>query len=107
MHKKNNLEKNMDNDHKQIGELLLKAELFSTCSRKDIVRILPFVEKNTYKEGEEIYKLGDAAERILLVVSGKIELKSDRRSVKIIETGSFGEESIRKDSKYLLNAVAV
>ncbi len=97
----------MDNNQKNIGELLLKADLFSTCTRKDIVRLLPFIENKKFNPGEEIYKTGDQANKIYFIISGKIELKSERRSIKIIDSGSFGEESIRKDTKHLLNAVAV
>jgi DASS family divalent anion:Na+ symporter len=97
----------MDKNQELIGKILLEDDLFSTCSRRDIVRLLPFIEKKSYQPNEEIYKIGDSADFIFFIVSGKVELKSDRRSVKILESGSFGEESIKKETKYLLNAVAL
>ncbi len=97
----------MDNNQKKIGDLLLEAELFSACTRKDIVRLMPFIEKKSCEPGEKIYITGEDAGHIFLIISGKIELRSDRRSIKILDSGSFGEESIRKNSKYLLNATAL
>lgn len=102
-----NLEAQMDINQKQISELLLNSDLFSTCSKNDIARILPFVRKRSCKTGEEIYAIGDDAKDIFFIISGKIRLNSEKTSLKVLDSGSFGEESVRKNSKYLLGAIAI
>ena len=97
----------MENIQRQIGDILINSDLFTSSNRKDIIRLLPFVEVKSFQKGETIYRTGDQANSIFLIKSGKIELKSDRRSMKILEAGSFGEESIRKKSRYLLNAITL
>lgn len=91
----------------QLIDLLLNSDIFSTCSRRDIARLLPFLRQKKYNAGEKIYGIGDKAGSIYLIVSGQIQLNSSTASLKTLESGSFGEESVKKNSKYLLEAVSV
>lgn len=96
--------KNLDSS---IIDVLLGCDLFSACSRKDLARMIPFIERQTVKAGDTIYTLGDDASAVYVLLSGEVELRSERRSVNKINQGSFGEECIRKKGKYLLQAEAL
>ncbi len=98
-----NKEKNSIMDIDIISKYI-KSTIFSDCEPKDLARIVPHVEKIECKKDDVLFETGDGAEYFYIFVSGKIELKSGKRSLAILEEGTVGEESIFDDGKYLATA---
>jgi CRP-like cAMP-binding protein len=75
--------------------LLRGASLFHHCNAEAVVRIASIAAERRFEPGEDIYAIGDAADAIYFVVSGKVgvELTDDgSRSLGPRET--FGVQEI-------------
>lgn len=86
---------------------LNETELFSLCSNTDLARIAPFINEVSVNTGEVLFKTGDQAEGLFLLMDGHIEIQSGRRVLNRIESGTLGEESVNDEGKYLTTAVSL
>lgn len=79
--------------------------MFSSCKHIDLARIVPHVVYENYKKDELVFESDQKVEFFYVLLKGKVELKSGKRSLAVIEDGSFGEETVYKNAKYLSTAV--
>jgi DASS family divalent anion:Na+ symporter len=86
---------------------LKQSKIFSFCSNTDLARIAPFISEVSVNTGEALFKTGDQAESLFLLMDGQIEIQSGRRVLNRIESGTLGEESVNKKGKYLTTAVSL
>jgi CRP-like cAMP-binding protein len=76
-------------------ELLQGYSLFGGLLDEEIQKILPFMEKETYKEGDNIIVMGERNDRIRLIIEGRVEVRKDE--VLLAEFGegdAFGEMEV-------------
>lgn len=59
-------------DAAEAQKVLEKAELFSGLSNDLIAAIAKLAKTKNYEEGDDVYKLGDAADAVFVVVSGRV-----------------------------------
>jgi len=57
--------------------LLRGASLFHHCNAEAVVRIASIAAERRFEPGEDIYAIGDAADAIYFVVSGKVAVEQD------------------------------
>uniref|UniRef100_UPI004056BC4C SLC13 family permease n=1 Tax=Candidatus Electrothrix sp. TaxID=2170559 RepID=UPI004056BC4C len=91
----------------QTIKYLKESKLFSFCSSRDLARIAPFITEVSFDEGEKLFNTGDQAENLFLLMEGQIEIQSGRRILNRINSGTLGEESVKKEGKYLTTAIAL
>jgi CRP-like cAMP-binding protein len=71
--------------------LLRGASLFSHCNAEAVVRIASIAVERRFEPGDDIYAVGDAADAIYFVVSGKVEVEqSDDGSHSLGPRETFG-----------------
>jgi DASS family divalent anion:Na+ symporter len=86
---------------------LKQSQLFSFCSNTDLARIAPFISEVSVRAGDTLFKTGDQAETLYLLMEGQIEIQSGRRTLNQIESGTLGEESVNRKGKYLTSAISL
>ncbi|MFV0367743.1 MAG: hypothetical protein ACK5KM_04730, partial [Hyphomicrobiaceae bacterium] len=59
-------------DAAEAQKVLKTAGLFSDLSNDAIAVIAKLAKTKNYEEGDDVYKLGDAADAVLVVVSGRV-----------------------------------
>jgi CRP-like cAMP-binding protein len=75
--------------------LLRGASLFSHCNAEAVVRIASIAVERRFEPGDDIYAVGDAADAIYFVVSGKVEVEqSDDGSRSLGPRETFGVREI-------------
>jgi DASS family divalent anion:Na+ symporter len=92
---------------KQIIRSLKDAGVFSSCSRRDLARILPSVSERRLNPDEVLFQSDSPATTLYLIVDGKIILRSKKRILDELTEGTIGEEIIDDKGKYLSEAIAV
>lgn len=65
-----------------LEEFLKNTEIFSSLSRSEISRILPFLHFRTYRKGETVFKEGEPGVGLYIVRKGRVKL------VRKVEEGS-------------------
>jgi CRP-like cAMP-binding protein len=76
-------------------EALQRYSLFGGLLEEEIQKILPLMEKETYKEGDNIIVMGERNDRIRLIIEGRVEVRKDE--VLLTEFGegdAFGEMEV-------------
>ncbi|MCI5122771.1 MAG: cyclic nucleotide-binding domain-containing protein, partial [Candidatus Electrothrix sp. AUS4] len=86
---------------------LKESKLFSLCSNTDLARIAPFISEISLDAGDVLFNTGEQAESLFLLMDGQIEIQSGRRILNTITSGTLGEESVKRNGKYLTTAVAL
>jgi CRP-like cAMP-binding protein len=75
--------------------LLRGASLFHHCNAEAVVRIASIAVERRFDAGETIYAVGDAADALYFVVSGRVSLEQpDDRSTELGPRDTFGVQEI-------------
>jgi CRP-like cAMP-binding protein len=75
--------------------LLRGASLFHHCNAEAVVRIASIAAERRFEAGEDIYAIGDAADAIYFVVSGKVVVEEvDNGSRTLGPRETFGVQEI-------------
>jgi len=94
------------NFNKETVSYLNSSRLFSICTNIDLARIAPYITEVSLFGGEALFKTGENADYLYLIIDGEIEIQSGKRVLNRIESGSVGEEIAGRKGKYLTSAVA-
>jgi DASS family divalent anion:Na+ symporter len=92
---------------KQIIRCLKDTEVFCSCSSRDLARILPSVSEIRLNPDEVLFQSDSPADTLYLLLEGRIVLKSKKRILDEVTSGTIGEEIIDDKGKYLSDAIAV
>ncbi|MCG9969236.1 anion permease [Pelotomaculum terephthalicicum JT] len=91
---------------KEITAQMKNAPVFSTCNPQNLARIIPGIVEKSLREGEVLYRTQTPAANIYLVIEGNLKLIADKRVVKEVSSGLFGEEAAIGEELYLTDAIA-
>ncbi len=86
---------------------LKNSKMFQICSNIDLARIAPYITEISVFGGEALFKTGDLAENLYLIIDGEIEIQSGKRVLNRINQGSVGEEAVGRKGKYLTTAMVL
>jgi CRP-like cAMP-binding protein len=76
-------------------EVLQRYSLFGGLLEEEIQKILPLMEKETYKEGDDIIVMGERNDRIRLIIEGRVEVRKDETLLAEFGKGdAFGEMEV-------------
>lgn len=108
----NPFKKTYETDEMEMLSFLSKLILFSELSEHERALFLPHLHKRTYEKKEIVFLRNDPAHALYILTDGEVELTLDQEKssemITHLDKGSiFGETSILKDKKRLVNAVTV
>jgi CRP-like cAMP-binding protein len=76
-------------------QALQRYSLFGGLLEEEIQKILPLLEKETYKEGDSIIVMGERNDRIRLIIEGRVEVrKGETLLAEFKEGDAFGEMEV-------------
>lgn len=108
----NPFKKTYETDEMEMLSFLSKLILFSELSEDERALFLPHLHKRTYEKKEVVFLRNDPAHALYILTDGEVELTLDQEKssemITHLDKGSiFGETSILKDKKRIVNAVTV
>ncbi len=93
--------------NEQIANLWLKTPLFNKISKKHCQLLVPDMHLRSYKSSETIFNQGETGIGAALILSGKVSITSNKKTLAILETGDFfGEVALVVDEPRTANATA-
>lgn len=97
----------MDTDNSvRLSSQLQSIPLFSTCDKRAIARLMPFIREQSLEAGDVLFAAGTRADTLFYVVSGKIKLTRGKRLNDIVSKGFVGEETVSEAENYMTTASA-
>lgn len=90
-----------------IFDSLLRDPILAKCNYAALSHLLPYIEERHYSAGETIYRAGESAEGLYLLVSGEVCLKTPDAKMHTLSCSRFGEESATDSDNYLADALAL
>ncbi len=84
-------------------DLLAKVSIFSLMKKRDLRRLANLAHRHSFKKGDVIIKEGERDERLLIIVSGEVEViknmggKNERRINTLGPNTYFGEMALIDD----------
>lgn len=92
---------------KDIVDILLSDPIFSKSDYQHLSRLLPHVTRKTYDAGTRIYKSGEDASHLYILIEGDVEFVTlQGKCVTLQGGGQFGEECAADFSTYMSDAMA-
>jgi len=92
---------------KEIFTILLNDPILSQGSHPDLARFISHGMEKEYEKGETIYRAGEAAEHLFIVIRGSVRLVFGKPKRRAFETQvRFGDEAGTDIPHYLSSAVA-
>lgn len=91
---------------------ILGNPILARCNYGSLARLLPHVRQQRVNPGETIFREGDHADYLYLLLEGEVRLEAPETSraaqakTVIVSSGHFGEESGTEIPSYTTNAVA-
>jgi len=92
--------------NRTISEALKEEAIFSNLSEEELAKLAGAGEIYTYQAGSSVYKFGDNASFLYVIISGSIRLSNERNEELCPFGGTFGEEAASLDC-YITSATAV
>jgi di/tricarboxylate transporter len=90
----------------QLALSLDRAAIFSDLSSEEKARLLPMVSEVVLAAGAPVFKRGEQAHDLFLVLEGEIEVSSELES-SVVKTGGYcGEEAAVGCARYMSDATA-
>ena len=88
-------------------DVLLRDPILGKCDYTVLSRLLPYIEERSYAAGKYLYRTGESAVGLYLVVSGEGRLQTQDGDTHALGCTRFGEESATDAESYLADAIAV
>lgn len=79
----NHLKKKKLQDYKRLFLKMSRIQLFHHLPPEKIRELLPHIKKETYQQGETIFKQGDLGDSLFIIESGKIDITEEKEQKKI------------------------
>ena len=87
---------------------LQEVDIFSELSTQELAYLAAIVEEESHAEGQEIYRAGDPADSMYLVVDGRVRLHRDGLEIAVMGAGeAFGTWALFDDEPRVSAATAV
>jgi eukaryotic-like serine/threonine-protein kinase len=94
-------------DNQENFDLLRRLRFFHDFSQAEIWELLRASEWGEYAPGQAIAREGDMDDRFYIIVSGRVLIEADEKTVGTFETGDcFGEASYISDAKRISTIMA-
>ena len=88
-------------------KILKSLEIFSAFSEDILESLTPYVEIETYNEGDMIFKEGDEGTAMYIIEKGQVEIKKKDKTLFFFKDGSiFGEMALFENAERSADAVA-
>jgi CRP-like cAMP-binding protein len=88
-------------------KILKSLEIFSAFSEDILESLTPYVEIETYNEGDMIFKEGDESTAMYIIEKGQVEIKKKDKTLFFFKDGSiFGEMALFENAERSADAIA-
>lgn len=99
----------MDGDSfsSSVVEALLADEIFADAKYEKLARLVPHLSMVEFAPGEAIFRAGEAAQHLFLVIAGFVEIIRGDAPPVMAETRRIGDEAATDLREYISSAVAL
>ncbi len=88
-------------------KILKSLEIFSAFSEDILESLTPYVEIETYNEGDMIFKEGDEGTAMYIIEKGQVEIRKKDKTLSFFKDGSiFGEMALFENAERSADAIA-